>query len=531
MSFITASEFPGRSRFCYLYLFLLMPLLACIVYAERPVEHESAQAYEFARRLIQQDRFQEAEAYLNNELQFLPLTPDRLPFLLLLIDVNLQTHCNDEAIDNIEDAYRWADSERDSVMLGKLQREALFMGRNHRQLNQEQSVENGSVAGDASKEYDGPAITTSFFESDLSMALSDLSLLSGVPILWGLSVQGIVTYDAADQPLEKVLETILLPLGYAFRKTDDRYIVGSTDPEDSAFPMIAVTEIVPLSNIKAMEAVKSLSPVFAQYTTSSTSGNTIYITAPQSLAERIKEDLVAMDEPPVQIAIEVIVAEITKEGSFEMGVDWNLQNQDPEHARSFSTSSPEIGTPSSSLDVVELGTDIAGETVDISVELDALLTSGNAQIRANPRLTTMNGRPASIRLIRDEYFIIQTSSNQYYAQNTLQSVTSGIILEITPYVSFENVITMEVRPQVGDVVGSGTDGLPKINTRAASTTVHVQNGETFTVGGLNLEYEEKQQRKIPLLGDIPFLGYFFRYSQEISRDSEIVIFVTPRILE
>jgi len=110
-------------------------------------------------------------------------------------------------------------------------------------------------------------------------------------------------------------------------------------------------------------------------------------------------------------------------------------------------------------------------------------------------------------------------------------VTSGIKLEITPYASKDREITVEVKPEVGDVVGEGSEGLPEISVRSASTSVRVKDGETFTIGGLNLEMEKKIRKKLPLLGDLPLFGYLFRYDESQVSETEVIIFITPQILD
>ena len=191
----------------------------------------------------------------------------------------------------------------------------------------------------------------------------------------------------------------------------------------------------------------------------------------------------------------------------------------------------DIENPGVLWDYSEMGVDIGDYTIDLIASLEALVQSGDAKIRANPRITTLNGRTAEISLTKDQYFIIQTGTTQYYQYNTLQAVSTGIKLQITPYTAESGEITVYVKPEVGDVVGKGANDLPEISTRSANTSVRVMDGETFTIGGLSLQQEKNIQKKIPFLGDIPVLGYIFRYDKKESKDTEIVIFVTPHILE
>jgi type IV pilus assembly protein PilQ len=381
------------------------------------------------------------------------------------------------------------------------------------------------------KEISEPLITNSFFETDLRQVLIDLSMETSIPILWDETVQGMVTYEAIDQPLETVLRAVLFPAGYTFSYEDGTYYVGSIRPEDPAFGMLSKTDIVILSNIEASKAIGLLSNHFQPYVKAYDTSNMVCITAPPTLIHRIRDDLIMIDIPQSQIMIEVIVTEISSEALREMGLDWSLSGTDENPVWDVIIDNTDIENPGLLGNYTDLSVDIGDYTVDLITSLEALVQSGQAKIRANPRITTLNGRTAEISLTTDQYFIIQTSTSQTYQYNTLEAVSSGIKLEITPYISTSKEITIYLQPEVGDVVGRGTNDLPEISTRSANTSVRVMDGETFSIGGLSLQQEKNVQKKFPFLGDIPILGYVFRYDLKEVRDTEIIIFVTPHILE
>ncbi len=494
--------------------------------------HQQQLSKSFAHDMLKSERYSEAVSYLNDALSKMDPSPARFDLTLMLAEAHLYMSDADAAGDAIQESFRWARTEKDSSKVWRLKGWQRAIREDAPAYEEtDEPAAGAAVDADLSMEDDQPRITNSFFESDLRVVLSDLSMEAGVPILYGGGLEGLVTYDAIDQPLEEVLESILLPLGYAFRERGGKYFVGSISTQDPAFALLSETRIVPLANILANEAVLTVSEFFNPYVKASRSGNAVVITAPSMILERIESDLKEMDKAPVQISIDVIVAEISHEGSLQLGIDWSAANRSEESARQFSAGSPGIDNPAFEFTMTDLGADIAGNILDINATLQTLLQSGDAQIRANPRITAMNGHPAGIKLVREEWFQAQTSGAQSFAYNTLQSISSGIQLNITPFVAEgDDTITMYVFPQVGDVVGQDSDGLPRINTRSAETTVRVVDGETFTIGGLSLEIEESEERKIPLLGSIPFLGYLFRYTAESVRESEVVIFVTPHIV-
>jgi type IV pilus assembly protein PilQ len=374
-------------------------------------------------------------------------------------------------------------------------------------------------------------ITNSYFEMDLQQVLSDLSIETGVPILWDNTVQGQVTFEAKGMTLNALLQALLTPLGFTFTIIDDIYFVGSVNPDEVSFGLLSKTEVVTLSNIDAEAAVKLLSDYFKPYIKGYKDANVVCITGPEEINDRIRADLLKLDKPPVQVLIEVMVTEISSDALREIGIDWTLNPAVTNPKWSVSMEHPELNESNISGTYNNPNLVIGEYTLELISSLEALIKKGQATIRANPRITTINGKKADISLTTDQYFIIQTGTSQFYQYNTLQSITSGIKVELTPYVSDSGEVTIYVKPEVGDVVGSGANGLPEISKRSANTSVRVKDGETFTIGGLSLQKNNSVKKKVPILADIPLLGYAFRYEKMELKDTEIIIFITPYILK
>ncbi len=473
-------------------------------------------------------RYAEAGAYLRTALQTLPGGESPFPLILLLADAQLTI--GDRA------AAQATLNEAEARAITEAQKKAVTVRfRRLSELPHVSAVADQAGTEDLSSEdsltQPQALVTNSFFETDLRQVLADLSSQTGVPIVWDAATQGLVTYEANKQPLEDVLKAILTPLGFSFRRDEGTYFVGSSSPKDPAFAMVSETRVVTLSNMDAEIAIGLLSDYFDPYVKADKTTNTVCITAPATIATRIEQDLKLLDKPPPQILIEVIVCELSKDALYKMGLDWSLtRTAGSNPSWSIGTNHTDIPNAAPSGSYTDIGYKIGKYTADLTASLEALESSGDAQIRAKPRITTLNGRTAEISLTRDQYFIIQTGSSQLYQYNTLQAVTSGIKLQITPYAAESGEITVYVKPEVGDVVGEGAQGLPEINKRAASTSVRVHDGETFTVGGLNIQRQKNIRRGIPFLSDIPFLGYLFRYSEHEAVDTEIIIFVTPYLL-
>ena len=496
---------------------------------------ETSQTQQVARELMKERRYLEAASYLRLQIQTLPAGANRFPLLLLLADSQLGAGDLTAAKFSIAQAESLIVRPANQRAVAQRQKRLTRLETLQPAIPLREAPESAlsSVSGlQEARPYQAEApITNSFFETDLRQVLTDLSQEASVPILWDATVQGLVTYEAKEQPLEDVLKAILLPLGYTYKFEDGAYYVGSAKPEDPAFGLLSKTAVVTLANLDAADAIGLLSDYFKPYVKASKEANLVCITAPANWIERIKEDLDSLDAPPDQILIEVIVTEIARDALREMGVNWALWDSTTRSFWEILINHTDIANPVVGGSYTEPDILINRNHVNLTASLQALEQSGKAKIRANPRITTLNGRKAEIAITKDQYFIIQTGTSQYYQYNTLQSVSSGIKLEITPFSAASGEITVYVKPEVGDVVGKGANDLPEISRRTAATSVRVMDGETFTIGGLSLQQDKNVQKKIPFLGDIPFLGYFFRYDKVESRDTEIVIFVTPHILK
>ena len=106
----------------------------------------------------------------------------------------------------------------------------------------------------------------------------------------------------------------------------------------------------------------------------------------------------------------------------------------------------------------------------------------------------------------------------------------GLILQVTPQVNREGYVTLYVQPSYSDIIDSGFDDMKDTITRAVSTLVRVKNGQTVVIGGLLTSRETESVRKVPLLGDIPILGWLFTSKTTYKSTTALVVFITPTIL-
>lgn len=357
-----------------------------------------------------------------------------------------------------------------------------------------------------------------YYDTDIREILRNLSAESGINIIVDDTVQGVVTVKYENLPFESVLKLVLLQGGYTFRKMNGYYLVGSADPRSPLFNYLSKTVSIKPKFLKAKEIAKLISPSFASYIQVNEERNMLTITASPEVVDRIIEDIKRVDNMPKQVMLEALVVELSSEARKSIGIDWSATS------RKFSGSMQD-------LDMTLTYISTPAITRVITAKIHALVDKGLASIKATPRVTTMDGEEASINIGLEQYISLVTGPVTYpYVK--LETIKAGVTLNILPLISENNNILVKIKPaEVSDFIETGKDGLPLINKRTVSTTILVNNQETIVIGGLIRKREIEKVSRVPILGYIPILNFIFSKTEKITEDSEVLILITPRIVE
>jgi general secretion pathway protein D len=291
------------------------------------------------------------------------------------------------------------------------------------------------------------------------------------------------------------------------------------------------------------------------------------------------ETLVAqLDTPTRQVLIETRLIEITTNPRTQKGIDWSgtLQAQqvtfgNGNSSGTFTTSFPGTGgadgggvattTPSSTLGSVvnTVGSGgfswntKSGTTPDIgflnssglSAVLSFLNTSADAQIMSTPRIVTLDNEEATISVTRGyPVFSVSAGTQNTSGGSSVSYTNVGTILRVTPRISANDYIWLHVLPEVSSffgnfsqTTGGGTGGAaqvltaPVFDTRQLETQVLIPNSNTLVMGGLVQDNPTGNYTKVPLLGDIPGLGFMFRSEDKQLNKQNLLIFITPTIVK
>lgn len=390
-----------------------------------------------------------------------------------------------------------------------------------------------AIAEDQSS--DSQLISNVFFDTDLRQALQDIAMQAGVTIIAGADVHGYVTCELEEVPLDKALRIVLAGTGYAVKETPDYYFISSVDPTSPSFPLISETRLVKLDHVKANIALKLLSDVFQRYVEADTEANTICVTAPQSLMERIVSDLELIDQPPRHVMLDVRIVVMERGYLRNLGVQWDWPDI---KAGTFTDSEAKNVYEDRGMEAGDLlwpwGIEIGytpGKTFTDALLLSLSLMSQNdeATVIASPQVVAQDGKEAQISVNTEEYFQIITQAG-YYSRSDLEKIEAGTVLKITPRIGEDDQITMEISAEVSDVVARGENNLPVVTRRLAESTLCVENGGTAVVAGLKDHRAQLNRSGIPILRSMPILGHLFGADVRSTSLRQVDVFVTARLL-
>jgi len=365
-------------------------------------------------------------------------------------------------------------------------------------------------------------ITNVFVDMDIREVLHTIAEQTGVNILYDDSVRGYVTVDLKDVPLEKALEIILAPGGYTYFYKEGYYLVGSPHPDNPAFEKLSRTEEIQLKYIEAESISRLLSDFFRPYVKIDTKRNILLVSGPSEIIARIKEDVKKIDQPRRQVMIEALVTEISKEAGSEVGLDWGW---------SWIPSEIPKANQAQGIEITNLGIGYTSRVVgEIIANLKALVKEGKADIKATPKVSTLDGEEAEIKVERVEYYVILAGTPEA-PYRRFETISVGTSLNILPRIVGENEIMMSISPQVSDVIQREETEFPVVSRRSVQTTVRVKDGQTIIIGGLLQNVERHLVSEVPLLGKIPIIDLLFRRESTSKQETELVVFITPHIVD
>jgi len=273
----------------------------------------------------------------------------------------------------------------------------------------------------------------------------------------------------------------------------------------------------------------------------------VTVTATQKQMKRFEKYLQRLqDKVQLQVLIDVQLLSVTMAEGKTTGIDWKqlyaLQNFDIsiKHLTSKNANAFDANAIDGTAHVIK----IQGES-KLDQVVKFLQTQGNVNSISNPKVLTLNNQPALItagteyfyKLTSTETLAGGTGAGAQSSNENIQSVFAGVLLTITPEISDNKTITLKINPSLSETTtdinsqdNTNREMPPDLNRRQLSSVVTVKDGNRIVLGGLINTRNTIESNKVPLLGDIPILNYFFKYEEKVKTVEELVIIIEPHII-
>ena len=439
------------------------------------------------------------------------------------------------------------------------------------------------------KSFKGGRITLDFQDVDVRTILQIIARESGMNIVASDTVNGKMTLNLRDVPWDQALDLVMQARNLDMRRNgnviniaprqellnQDKAIMQGQRELNEMGPLLSRTFQLKYKSVEDFKTVlKSVESGGNSQTSTNTmlssrgsvmfdvGTNTLIVTDVQSVINKFEKLIAQLDVPVRQVMVEARIVEANEGFSRELGVRWGLGSMDGYNGNERTYNgykggmSKDLWSPDITKKTVTQG-DQSYEVIDkinwdlpnvnlpvsaattaltlfrstahnfIGLELSAMQEDNRGKVVSSPRVLTQDRREASLSDGEDVPYQVSSSSGATSIQWT-QAVTG---LKVTPQITPDGNVIMTLRVMKNSISRYTPNGDPVIAKKEVETTAMVENGGTMVVGGIYVEENTNDNGKVPLLGDIPVLGNLFKHSTRNNRRRELLIFVTPRIID
>ncbi len=400
-------------------------------------------------------------------------------------------------------------------------------------------------------------VTLNSMDEPLSSVLSTLARLSNTNIVLATDQTGgadkeqkRVTVSVKDVPIETAISLVARSAGLSYRiYGDNTFLVGTKQNimEESG----ERNNIIYLNNLDAAKVSKALEntdgvvvPLEGQ--------NAIMVYGNTDTFDSIQELVNRIDVAQKQIEIRVRLIEVSLSDSKKYGIDWSRLNHLTTILAEDPINADGAGLPYNYTDLTgylphgdptdfqvlpdqqyfqringlkDIG-HFSRQLTSFDITIDWLLDNNAAKLLTDTRVTALNGVEASIHIGEVVPFVVTNNENQIQVERE----QVGIMLKVVPTVNDIGQITAQISPEVSSVIDLVGGYVPRTKVRRISSTVTVPNEHKIIVGGLLNSQITQRTSKLPLLGDLPFIGKLFQHRYEMVENTDLIMEITPRLI-
>ncbi len=424
------------------------------------------------------------------------------------------------------------------------------------------SPEVSTVSYKAAAPGDEPRITVTWDNASIADVVAGFAAFSGRSIILGRDINGLVSAEIKNQPWTEAFYAVLATQGLSATE-----LPGGIIRVDSPVALSALDSLEPLETVvvrmnyaRSKEMAKNLDGILTKgrgKVFSDTASNSLIITDTRSRVQNVATFARSLDIKTPQVAIQAKIIFVNRTSLDELGLKYDLGSQstffnslvqrpDPNDPGSnYDPSTTVVGLGGNSLAAVgnaeanisQPALDLVWSTAignfDFTVFLTALEQTELADVQAEPTINTLDNREANI-LVGEEtpVRVIDYGSGTVAAQSTVQFKQTGIKLVVTPHVTDDRHVMMKLHTERSAVRPVADRELGFIvETQQADNQLLVADGQTAVIGGLTVTEVNKTRSGIPMLSRLPLLGPLFSFSSNRETRKDLIILVTPRILD
>jgi type IV pilus assembly protein PilQ len=419
-------------------------------------------------------------------------------------------------------------------------------------LHSEKAVQEKQVLSEPKyaekKIYTGRRVSLEFSDADIRKILQLIAEVSNLNFLIGDDVSGTISIKLVNVPWDQALDVILETKGLEKKqdgnimyikpkgkfKTEDEEEAEAKKVHERRLELKTRVFDVNFADIneittKLFDKLKSDRGTIA----SDERTNRIIVTDNEERLDKMQLLLKELDLPEKQVMIEARIVEASSSFTRELGVNWGLHFQDDTASvlgirradvgmGGITTPPPVAGVGASAGGAAGISFGTLGSDIRVDLRLSAAATIGQIKIISTPKIITLNNKSAKI------------SQGQNIPYSTVSAegtktewVEAALTLEVTPHVASDGTISMKIKATNNS---AGTGSPPPINKKEATTEVQVMSGETTVIGGIYQDHETDSDSGMPWMQDIPLFGWLFKSNFKEKTRTELLIFITPKIV-
>ncbi|UCC98213.1 MAG: hypothetical protein JSW66_20500 [Phycisphaerales bacterium] len=395
-------------------------------------------------------------------------------------------------------------------------------------------------------------------EVPIGIVVRQLADQVDVDLILSPNVTGNVTVSLTEVSLEEALRSILDVHGAAYIPGENiiRIVPREELPEINERLVTQTFEIIYADVKQVVTALGKFKS--AQGSVSSIEGTShIIVTDTEGKIRDITNLLTTIDRVTPQVLVEARIYDITSKDNLDLGVEWRAGRRTNFDSGNYiinddivvekggadtyvsSTTDPAViagfeggtsKTADATLGFLRFG--ILNDHLNVDAILRAEKENIDAKLLANPRILVIDNEQATFDIVTEHPYVEKTITSGTVTES-VKFKNVGVKLVVTPHVARNDMLRLLIAPEFSVLVERvqvSSSNVPVVDTRKVQTVALVKDGQAVVLGGLQKKETSQQVNKIPVLGDIPVLGHLFRFEGEATVNSELVIFITPRII-